>query len=108
MFETSTAVQRMLIGGKWEERERTIDVRDPQDNSLIDTVPAASADDMLLAINEAKEGVRQAAKMPVHTRAAILRKTADIVKDRKEIFATIIAREGSKTIKEARGEVDRA
>ncbi|HET7580712.1 MAG TPA: aldehyde dehydrogenase family protein [Bacillales bacterium] len=108
MFETSTAVQRMLIGGKWEERERTIDVRDPQDNSLIDTVPAASADDMLLAIAEAKEGVRQAAKMPVHERAAILGKTADIVKDRKEIFATIIAREGSKTIKEARGEVDRA
>jgi glyceraldehyde-3-phosphate dehydrogenase (NADP+) len=46
--------------------------------------------------------------MPVHERASILRQTADIIRDRKEIFATIIAREGSKTIREARREVERA
>ncbi|HEX7063561.1 MAG TPA: aldehyde dehydrogenase family protein [Bacillales bacterium] len=108
MVKVSTTGQKMFIGGHWEDREQTIDVLDPQDNSLINTVPSASADDMYRAIEEAKEGVRQAARMPVHERAAVLKKTAEIVEERKEIFATIIAREGSKTINEARGEVARS
>ncbi|HET7522334.1 MAG TPA: aldehyde dehydrogenase family protein, partial [Bacillales bacterium] len=106
-METRTIGQKMLIGGQWEERKETIDVYDPQDNSVIDTVPAASAEDMYRAVAEAKEGKKLAADMPVHERVAILNRTADIVGDRKEIFATIIAREGSKTIREARNEVTR-
>ncbi|HET7615456.1 MAG TPA: aldehyde dehydrogenase family protein [Bacillales bacterium] len=97
----------MLIGGRWEDREKTIEVRDPEDNSLIDVVPAASAADMMQAVEEAKAGVKQAARMPVHERTAVLNRTAGIVEERKEIFATIIARESSKTIREARGEVAR-
>lgn len=97
----------MFIGGKWEDREDTIDVRDPQDNSFIDAVPAATVDDMDRAIEKAKEGVKQAAALPAHERATILHRSADHVQDRSEIFATLIAREGSKTIREARGEVDR-
>lgn len=106
-MHTSTMGQKMFIGGKWEGREETIEVHDPQDNSLIDVVPAATTADMYHAIEEAKEGVQQAAAMPVHERADILNRAADNVRDRKEIFATIIAREGSKTIREARGEVAR-
>ena len=33
---------KMLLNGEWVEREQTIDVRDPYDNSIIDTVPAAT------------------------------------------------------------------
>ncbi len=33
---------RMLLAGEWVDREKTIDVRDPFDNSLVDTVPAAT------------------------------------------------------------------
>ncbi|HEU5139324.1 MAG TPA: aldehyde dehydrogenase family protein [Bacillales bacterium] len=108
MVKVSTTGQKMFIGGNWEDREQTIDVVDPQDNSLINTVPSASADDMYRAIEGGKEGVKQAARMPVHERAAVLKRTAEIVEERKEIFATIIAREGSKTINEARGEVSRS
>ncbi|HET7626892.1 MAG TPA: aldehyde dehydrogenase family protein [Bacillales bacterium] len=107
MVKVTTTGQKMLIGGRWEDREETIEVRDPEDNSIIDAVPAASAEDMRLAIREAKKGVEQAARMPVYERAAILKKAADIVAERKELFATIIARESSKTIREARSEVSR-
>ena len=37
---------KMLLAGQWVDREKTIDVRDPFDDSLIDTVPAATAEDI--------------------------------------------------------------
>ncbi|WP_240689452.1 aldehyde dehydrogenase family protein [Ammoniphilus sp. YIM 78166] len=104
---TKVQGKQMHIAGKWVSSERVIEVRDPQDNSLIDTVPAATAEEMAKAIEAAKEGVKIAAEMPVHQRIAILNKTADIIERRKEEYATTIAREGSKTIREARKEVTR-
>jgi glyceraldehyde-3-phosphate dehydrogenase (NADP+) len=99
--------RKMFLAGKWVKRDRIIEVCDPQDNSIIDTVPAASAEDMLQCIEEAKEGVRIAASMPVHKRMAIINKAADYIETNKEKFARTIAREGSKTIREATKEVNR-
>jgi glyceraldehyde-3-phosphate dehydrogenase (NADP+) len=99
--------RKMFLAGKWVKRDRIIEVRDPQDNSIIDTVPAASAEDMLQCIEEAKDGVRIAASMPVHKRMAIINKAADYIETNKEKFARTIAREGSKTIREATKEVNR-
>jgi len=45
--------------------------------------------------------------MTVYDRAQILFKAAALISDRLDEFATVIAREGSKTIKEARGEASR-
>jgi glyceraldehyde-3-phosphate dehydrogenase (NADP+) len=106
-INTQVLGRRMLIAGEWVARDNTIEVRDPQDNSLIGTVPAASADDMLIAIDTAKEGVKIAAAMPVHQRIEILNRAAELIDKRKEEFAVTIAREGSKTIREARKEVRR-
>ena len=98
---------KMLLNGEWVTTTETIAVIDPYDNSLIDSVPKASEKDALLAIESAKKGFNIARKMSVHQRATILYKTADYVETRKEEFAQIIAREGSKTIKEARKEANR-
>lgn len=97
----------MYIGGQWVRRDKVIEVRDPQDNGLIDTVPRASVEDMRYAIEQAKEGVEIAAQMPVHERVSILNRAAELIQLRHEEFATMIAREGSKTIREARKEVTR-
>ncbi len=99
---------KMLIAGKWVDGKDTIEVRDPFDNSVIDTVPSGTADDIKAAIDAAEEGFKISRKLPVHERVRILRKAADIIDSRAEEFAVIIAREGSKTISEARGEVYRA
>ncbi|MEI6851340.1 MAG: aldehyde dehydrogenase family protein [Bacteroidota bacterium] len=98
---------KMLVGGEWVTTQETIAVCDPFDNSLIDTVPKASEKDVLLAIESAKRGYEIARKMTVHERAGILNRTADYVEKNKEDFAQTIAREGSKTIKEARKEANR-
>lgn len=104
---TSVKGRKMLVEGQWMECEQVIEVRDPKNNSLIDTVPAATAEDMRKAIEAAKEGVKIAAEMPVHERIAVLNRAADSIQRRSEEFATMIAREGSKTIREARKEVRR-
>ncbi|MGM8364734.1 aldehyde dehydrogenase family protein [Virgibacillus sp. W0181] len=105
---TKVTGKKMLIGGKWVDREKTMEVHDPQDGTLITTVPRANVDDALYAIEQAKEGAAVAAKMPVHERIAILNRVADYIEENKEKFAQMIASEGSKTINEARGEAARA
>ncbi|MRG85128.1 aldehyde dehydrogenase family protein [Salinibacillus xinjiangensis] len=99
---------KMCVGGEWVNRKNKIDVYNPQNNELIASVPAASKEDMLRAIEEAKEGVEIAAEMPVHERISILNRAANLLAERKEEFAQTIAQEGSKTIREAAGEVTRA
>lgn len=104
---TTITGKKMLVGGEWVNREEVINVHDPQDNTVYSTVPKATKEDMLFAIEAAEEGAEIAKKMPVHERIAILNKAADYVRDNSELFAETIASEGSKTITEARGEVSR-
>ncbi len=99
---------KMLVAGEWVDRDERIEVRNPYDNSLIDTVPAGSAADIDAAVAAATEGFRINRDLPAHKRMDILRRTADIVKERGENFARTIATEGSKTIREARKEAARA
>jgi len=98
---------KMLLNGQWVDRDEKIDVTDPFDNSVIDTVPAASADDIETALASAVRGFETTKRMTVYDRAQVLYKTAEIVGGRLEDFARIIAREGSKTINEARKEASR-
>lgn len=98
---------KMLLNGEWVDRSQTIEVRNPQDNSLVDTVPRASALDMEAAIDAANAGFERARAMPVHQRMEILRKTADTLSAKHEEYARLIAQEGIKTIREARKEVTR-
>ena len=98
---------KMLLNGEWVDRPQKIEVRNPQDNSLIDTVPEASIEDMQAAIAAAVNGYEHARTLPTHLRIKVLQKAADMVAARLEEFARTIALEGIKTIREARKEVTR-
>ncbi len=104
---TTIKGKKMFLGGKWIEKVETINVYDPQDNSIITTVPKASKSDILTAIEAAEKGAKIAASMPVHERISIINKAADYIENKRDTFAETIASEGSKTITEARGEVAR-
>ena len=97
----------MLIGGAWVDRPEKINVDNPYDGSVIDTVPAASAADIDAAIGSAAEGFEVIKRLPTHERISILSKTARLIEAHHEEFARTIATEGSKTIREARKEVSR-
>ncbi len=98
---------KMLLAGEWVDRDKRIEVRDPFDNAVIDTVPRATAADVEAALASAVKGFAISRKMTVYDRARILAKTAKIVEEKQEEFARTIAREGSKTIREARKEARR-
>jgi glyceraldehyde-3-phosphate dehydrogenase (NADP+) len=98
---------RMLLNGEWVDREKRIEVRDPWDNHIIDTVPASSKADAELAVKSAVQGFEISKRLTVYERAQILTRAAQYIKDNLEDFARTIAMEGSKTIKEARKEANR-
>ncbi len=98
----------MLLDGRWVEREAVITVRDPDDGSVVDTVPAAGPDDVGCALDVAERGAEIGRRTAAHARGAILDAAAAALQEGAEAFARRIAREGIKTIREARKEARRA
>jgi len=99
---------KMLIGGEWIDKKDTIEVKNPYDGSVVDTVPSGKAEDVAAAIEAAEKGYRINRDLPVNQRIRILSRAAGIIEKNAEEFARTIATEGSKTIREARKEVARA
>ncbi|MGZ4723841.1 MAG: aldehyde dehydrogenase family protein, partial [Ilumatobacteraceae bacterium] len=84
----------------------TITVRSPYDDSVIGEIPAQTADDVAAAVASAKAALKS--PLPLWKRAAILDKAAQLLAERREHFAMIIAKEAAKPIKTARAEAERA
>jgi glyceraldehyde-3-phosphate dehydrogenase (NADP+) len=98
---------KILIDSKWVDRDEKIGVFDPFDNSLIDHIPRANRDDVHHVLEAAEKGCRIARNLTIYERSQILYRSADILTERGEAFARLLARESSKTIREARKEVSR-
>ena len=98
---------KMLVDGKWVGSEDTIPVEDPYSGEVVDTVPRGTRDDVERAVTSALEGFEANRGLPSRERSRILRRTAELLEERLADFAVLIAREGSKTISEARKEAYR-
>lgn len=97
-----------FIAGNWMDKPTKIEVTNPFDNSVIDTVPKAGADDLEKALAFAERGARVMAKLSSYERWKVLRKAADMIAARNEELGTIISKEEGKIIAEGRGEASRA
>ena len=97
-----------FVAGKWIDKAKKIEVRNPFDNSVIDTVPKADAGDLEKALAFAERGAKVMAKLSSYERWKILRKAADLMAARNEEFGQIISQEEGKIIAEGRGEASRA
>jgi glyceraldehyde-3-phosphate dehydrogenase (NADP+) len=101
-----TPAAGLLIGGVWLSRPRTHMVRNPLTGEPVGTIALGSADDVEAAVDAAAAAA--ALDFPVHARRDVLRRAAARVEAQLDEYAWIIAREGSKTIREARREAPRA
>ncbi|MCK4528918.1 aldehyde dehydrogenase family protein [candidate division WOR-3 bacterium] len=99
---------KMIIGGQWIDKNEKIEVKNPQDDSIIDTVPTADKDDVKKAFDIAEKGKELMGNLSSYERYRILKKTAELLSENIEEFSQTIALEGVKTINEARGEAKRA
>ena len=99
---------RMYIAGQWTEAQDTIEVLNPFDGSLVDTVPHAGPKEVDQALESATRGARIMAKLPAYERYSILTKTAGLLRENQEDFARLITKESGKALWESRFEVVRA
>lgn len=92
----------MLIDGQWVRRDEVIDVRNPLDGRLVDTVPRGTVADVEAAIGAAERAL--SVPWPTHARYDVLMRASSRIEADQEAYARTIALEGSKTIREARRE----
>ena len=84
------------------------EVRNPYDDSLIETVPEATQSSVQDAISRAVSVKESLAAMPAHRRASILYKVSDLIDTNSVALAQLMARESGKPMRYAKGEVLRA
>ena len=97
-----------FVAGEWIDKARKIEVRNPFDHSVIETVPKADPADLEKALKFAASGARVMAKLSSYERWKILRKAADLMAARNEELGQTISKEEGKVIAEGRGEASRA
>ena len=100
-----------FINGEWSESRsgRVIENRNPANTSeLVGIFPASSKEDVAEAVGAAKEAFAKWRLVPAPKRAEILFRTAEILVERKEDYATQMTREMGKVLAETRGDVQEA
>lgn len=97
-----------FLAGKWQGREQRIEVTNPANNEVIDTVPNASAEDVEIAVRSAVDGATVMAALTGYERFRILRRAADLMIERREEIARTLSSEEGKPIREATVEVERS
>ncbi len=99
---------KMYIAGKWMDTQDKIEVLNPFDGSVVDTVPQAGHQEVERALESAARGARIMAELPGYERFLILKRTAQSLEERQEEFARLISLESGKVLVESRFEVSRA
>ncbi|MCL1846893.1 MAG: aldehyde dehydrogenase family protein [Coriobacteriia bacterium] len=98
---------KMIIGGKSVDASNgeVIEVLNPATGAVIDTVPAATKEDVDLAVSKAVQAQKIWGEVPMHERAEILMRFVALAQENKEELARTLSNETGKPITEARGEI---
>lgn len=99
---------KMYIAGKWVDKPHAIDVTNPFDGSVIDTVPRAEPSDVETAIASAERGAKAMAALSAYERYQIIHRAADLMLERLDDLGRTITLEEGKIIAEGMGEAARA
>lgn len=99
--------KKLFIGGQWVKGSEYAPLYSPYSGEKIAEIPQATTQEVDAALDAAHQARHVMAKMPAHQRASILDKLADLLEERQEEAARIIALEAAKPIKTARAEVGR-
>jgi succinate-semialdehyde dehydrogenase/glutarate-semialdehyde dehydrogenase len=97
----------LFIDGAWGPAAggRTIDVVSPATGEKIGTVPHAAISDLDRALAAADKGFKIWRKVSAFDRSKVMRKAADILRERADNIAQLLTLEQGKPLAEAKGEV---
>jgi succinate-semialdehyde dehydrogenase/glutarate-semialdehyde dehydrogenase len=98
----------LLIGGRWvaAASEERFEVINPATGEVVGTVPDGTAEDVRSAIDAAADALDGWKGLPAIERARVLRKAADVIRERKDEIAAVMTAEQGKPLAEAAGEVE--
>lgn len=99
---------KMFVGGAWRDGSRQIEVSNPFDDSVIDTVPHGNADDVKTALATLEAGAAEMRAMPAFERSQMLTRVSRLMLEHAEALAQTISREEGKILAESRMEAGRA
>ena len=102
--------EQLLIGGRWvgAESEERFDVTNPATGEVVGTVPDGSEADVQGAIDAAADALEGWKSLPAIERARVLRRSADVIRERRDEIAAVMTAEQGKPLAEAAGEVEYA
>lgn len=98
----------MLISGNWVESSdhKTIEVTNPYDGSLLDTVPSATKEDVDRAIADAVVAQKKWNRIIIRDRAKILRRYLELLTEHRDDLARTLTLETGKPVFDSYGEID--
>ena len=96
-----------FIDGKWQESEKkeTYEVLNPATEEVLGKVSKASPADVEKALKSAEKGLEIWKKTSPWKRSAIIRKIADLIREKQDVLAKWITLEVGKPFIEGKGEV---
>ncbi|MCK4224387.1 MAG: aldehyde dehydrogenase family protein [candidate division Zixibacteria bacterium] len=103
-----SGIYKTLIGGKWKEGKKLLEVTNKYTGDVIGSVPLTDKETFEEAIESAQVGFSLISNMPAYKRSEILEKTSEKIEERKDEITRIIAMEAGKAWKHAKAEVERA
>ena len=103
-----TTARPFLSAGRWQHTATTAKIFNPFDGRLLAEVCQAGSGEIEAAVQSTIEGARLMRNKPSHARSALLHKIADLLHERRDDCARIMAEEAGKPITDARREVGRA
>lgn len=104
-------VYKNFINGEWVESTggKGIENRNPANTSeLVGVFPASTAQDVVHAVDAAREACKKWRLVPAPKRAEILYRAAELLIERKEDYSRDMTREMGKVLAETRGDTQEA
>lgn len=93
---------KMIIGGNYVDSSsnEVIEVTNPYDGSLVDTVPSATKEDVDKAVDVAVSAQKEWKKVPVYKRVELVKKFLSLVEENRDDLAKTLSLESGKNITE--------
>lgn len=102
--------EQLLVAGEWvgSESDARFDITNPATGEVVGSMPDATNIDVTRAIDAAAAALEGWKALAAIERARVLRRAADVIRERKQKIAAVMTSEQGKPLAEAAGEVEYA
>ncbi|MFQ5648726.1 MAG: aldehyde dehydrogenase family protein [bacterium] len=99
---------QMFLNGEWVNASsgKTVEIGNPVDGSVVDTVPSSDAEDATAAVESARAAFKEWAGTAPDVRAEILHRGVALVKAQVKDLAALLTQEQGKPFMESMGELN--